>query len=106
MKRFLLIVTAAALALALCGMAKANDLKGRRFDDRRIDRDRDDFRSLEPCRFDFDRDDYRRLDPRQFEFNRDDFRLLDPQWRDFDRDDFRRFDPRWFDHYGFHHGYC
>ena len=91
MKRLLLIVTAATLALALCGMAKANDLKGHRVDDRRIDRDGDDFRSLDPCRFEFDRDD---------------FRLLDPQWFDFDRDDFRRFNPRWFDHHDFHHGYC
>ena len=106
MKRFLLFVTAATLALALGAMADANDLTKHRSDDRRIDRDRDDSRSFDPCRFEFGRDDYRRLDPRKFEFNWDDFRLLDPQWFDFNQDDFRRFDPRWFDHYGFHHGYC
>ena len=50
MKRFLLIVTA-ALALTMCGMAKANDRNGHRFDDRRIDRDPDDFRRFDPRRF-------------------------------------------------------
>jgi hypothetical protein len=99
MKRLLLIVTAATLVLALCGMAAANDVKGHRFDDRRIDRDRDDSRSFDPCRFEFYRNEFRRIDG-------DDFRLLDPQWYEFDRDDFRRLDPQWFDHNGFRHGYC
>ena len=66
MKRLLLIVTAAAFVLTICGMAKANDRNGRRYDDRRIDRDRSDFRLLEPRWFNFDRDDFRRFDPRRF----------------------------------------
>ena len=79
MKRFLLIMTAAALVLTICGMAKANDRNGHRFDDRRIDRDRDDFRRFDPRPFDFDRDDFRRFDPRRFDFDGNDFRRFDPR---------------------------
>ena len=62
MKRFLLIVSAAALVLAVSGMAKANDHNGQRIDDRRIDHDRNGFRRFHPRWFEFDRDDIRRFD--------------------------------------------
>jgi hypothetical protein len=86
MKRFLLIVTAAVLVLAISGMAKANDRNGQRFDDQRIEPDRNGFL---------------RLVPRWFEFDRDNIRRLAPRWFEFDRDDIRRFDPWRFDHYCF-----
>jgi hypothetical protein len=93
MKRFLIIVMAVALVLAIGGMAKANDRNGYCFDGRRCDRDREDSRRLDPLRFDFYRNDFRRLDRWWFDFDRDEFRRLDP-WRfEFYRDDLRYFDP-------------
>lgn len=88
MKRFLIIVTAVAVVLFICGMAKADDRNG----DRWFNRDQNNFRRFDPWRFDFDRDHLRRFDPWQLDFDRDDFRRFDPRRFDFDRDDFRRID--------------
>lgn len=61
MKRFLLIVSAMALALVFCGTAKGNDPNGHQFDDRRFDLYLDDSRPLDSP-FEFYREDFRRFD--------------------------------------------
>lgn len=77
MKRVLLIATA-ALALATCGMANADDRKSHPFDDRELDRDQDEFRRFDHRQFDFDRDDFRRFDPWRFDRDQDELPRFDP----------------------------
>jgi hypothetical protein len=74
MKRLLLIVTA-ALALVVCGMARANYQYGSGFDDQ----------------FDRKSNDLRHFDHRPFDRNLYDFRWFD------DRDNYRRSNEWWFD---------
>jgi hypothetical protein len=98
MKRLLLIVTA-ALALVVCGMARANYQYGSGFDDQ-FDRKSNDLRHFNDRPFDndqlFDRDwyDFRHLDDRWFDGSRDDLQYFDDRPFKHDRNDLRYFDSR------------